>query len=184
MARVIVLVAAILALLTFAGYLHFSAREYEIRIPESEIQARLSEKLPRTKTYLGLFQLTLENPRLQLLADSGRIRAGLDLQLNIKLGGNREPLNGSVDASGLLRYDAEQGQFYVAEPQIEQLQIPGLPEKHSGKARAVITAALAEYFASNPIYRLKEGDARQAAARLVLKNVAVSDDELVVTMGL
>ncbi|WP_193161110.1 DUF1439 domain-containing protein [Microbulbifer hainanensis] len=184
MVRIIVLIAVILGLLAFAGYRYFSGREYEIRIPESEIQAKLSEKLPRTKTYLGLFQLTLKNPRVQLLEDSGRIRAGLDLQLTIKLGGSREPLSGSVDASGLLRYAPEQGQFFLAEPQIEQLQIQGLPDKHSGKARAVITAALTEYFASHPVYRLKKDDARQAAARLVLKNVAVSGDELVVTMGL
>lgn len=184
MARVIVPAAIILALLAFAGYLyHHHGHEYELRISEAQIRDKLAEKLPRTKTYLYVFQLTLSNPRVALLADSGRIRAGLDLQLNLLIGGH-EPLSGSVDVSGRLRYAPDEGQFYLAEPQIEQLQLRGLPEKYADKARAVIATAMTEYYANHPIYRLKAGDIKQSAARLVLKDVSVSGDTLVVTLGI
>ncbi|MFC6632272.1 DUF1439 domain-containing protein [Microbulbifer taiwanensis] len=184
MARLVGLFAFVALLLSAAGYLYFAGKEYEIRIPEAEIQARLSEKLPLTKTYFFVFQLTLEEPRVHLLEESGRIGAGLDLTLNVKVGGEGKPLDGSVDASGRLQYDSGEGQFYLAEPVIEQLSIQGLPGKYADRAKKVIELALTEYYATHPIYKLKAGDTKQAAAKLVLKNVSVSGDELVVVLGI
>jgi len=182
MAKTIGFGAAILALVA-AGYLYFANRDFQLRISEAQIQQKLADKLPHSKTYLGIFRLTLDNPRVKLLADSGRIRAGLDLQLASELGG-REPLSGSVDLSGRLRYVADESQFYLADVKIEQLQLHGLADKQQRQARLAISAALGEYLSHHPIYRLKPGDFKQAAARLVVKDVRVSGDTLVVTMGL
>lgn len=184
MGRIISVIAAILLALAVAGYLYFSGKHYEVRIPQAQIQQKLAEKLPLTKTYLQIFQITLDNPRVELLADSGRIKAGLDLALNIRIGPVQKPLGGSVDASGTLKYVAGEGQFYLSDPIIEQLSIQGLPERQEDRARAVIEMALSEYFATRPVYTLKASDTRQAAARLVLRDVSVDGDELVVTLGL
>jgi uncharacterized protein with GYD domain len=40
------------------------------------------------------------------------------------------------------------------------------------------------YFADHPLYALKTSDVRQEAAKLALKNVAVENRELVVTLGI
>ena len=68
---------AILAVLIagFGAYLYFSGKEYVVRIPESDLQAKLEEKLPLTKTYLLFFELTLENPRIRLQNGSKRVKA-------------------------------------------------------------------------------------------------------------
>lgn len=182
MARVIAVLLFSLLLLAIAGYLYYSGKDHEIRISEAQIQAKLSEKLPQTKTYLFIFDLTLDNPRIKLQQDSGRIAAGLDLQL--RLGDSDKQLRGSVDASGRLRYASEEGQFYLAQPKIEQLTIEGLPDRYRDKARSAIELALAEYYAKHPVYTLKSGDIKQAAAKLVLKDVRVSGDELIVTLGI
>lgn len=184
MGRLAALLALCITLLAVAGYLHYRSETVEIRIPEQQIRQRLAEKLPLRKTYLYIFELTLENPRVDLREDSGRIVAGLDIRVRIRGGAEDRVLHGTVDASGSLRYAAAKGQFFLAAPKIEQLSIAGLPEERTAQVRAVLETALAEYYADHPIYRLKTGDVKQAAAKLVLKDVAVDGNELVVTMGL
>lgn len=170
-------------LLAVAGYLHYRSENFELRISEQQIRQKLAEKLPLEKTYLYLFELTLENPRVDLLEDTGRIAAGLDIRLRIKGGAEDQVLRGTVDASGTLRYTAAEGQFYLTNPEIERLSVTGLPEKRAAQLRSVIETALSEYYADNPVYQLKSDDIKQAAAKLVLKNVSVDGNDLVVTMG-
>jgi hypothetical protein len=54
---------------------------------------------------------------------------------------------------------------------------PGLPIRGSPKV-------LAKYCVDRPVYTLKAGDVKRAAARLVLRGVTVENRELVVTLGL
>ncbi len=43
---------------------------------------------------------------------------------------------------------------------------------------------MAKYYEENPIYTLRVTDAKQAAARMVLKDVIIENKELVVTLGI
>jgi len=56
--------------------------------------------LALTKTYLFVFQVVFQNPRVVLEDGSGRVNGGLDIALNINVGGDKERLGGSVDISG------------------------------------------------------------------------------------
>jgi Protein of unknown function (DUF1439) len=181
--KIITLIVVVLAIA--AGvYFYVSSKEYVVRIPEKQLQEKLQEKLPISKSYFFIFQVTLDNPRVELTNGNDRINAGLDVVLNIKLGGEEKPLGGSLDASGSIRYEPESGQFYLTDPNIEQFSIQGIPEKHISKATTVMEQALTEYYASHPIYTLKVGDIKQAAAKLVLKSVLVENKELVVVLGI
>lgn len=177
-ALVLLLIAAV------AGYLYFSGKEYTVRISESQIQQQLAKKLPIRKSYLLIFEITLDNPRVQLRDGSKRVEAGLDLTLNITLDKNPEPLGGSIDVSGGVRYEAEKGQFFLTDPLIENFAVQGVPPKYIKKVNKLLTKALAEYYEDHPIYMLKRGDAKQAFARMVLKDVTVEGKELVVTLGI
>ncbi|SHE87678.1 Protein of unknown function [Microbulbifer donghaiensis] len=184
MARVIAVIAAILLALAFAGYLYYSGKEYTVRISEAEIQRNLTEGLPLSKSYLSIFELTLDNPRVELLADSGRIAAGMDLTLRIKAVDDRRKINGSVDISGLPQYVPAKGEFYLEDLKIDRLSLEGLPDKQAERTRMVIEAALAEYYRRHPIYKLKATNIRQVMAKLALRRVSVDGDELVVVLGI
>lgn len=183
--RKILVVATIVLLLAIAGiYFYFSGKEYILKIPEITIQQKMAEKLPLTNSYFFIFRVTFDNPRVELTDGSERINAGLDVILNIKLSAEETPLGGSIDVSGGIRYAPEEGQFYLTDPVIEDLSIQGIPDKYLTKATTVLEKALADYYADHPIYKLKSGDAKQVAARLVLKNVVIENEELVVTLGI
>ena len=104
--------------------------------------------------------------------------------LNIRINDNEKPLGGSVDVSGTIKYMPEEGAFYLTQPDIENLLIEGLSEKYKSKASTVIEKALTNFYSSRPIYTLKSSDAKQIAAKMVLKNLVVKEKNVVVTLGI
>lgn len=178
-----IIVGIVLLVAIASAYFYFAGKEYVFRFSETEIQNTLEESLPLTKTYLFIIQVTLENPRVQLENGSSRVNAGLDVVLNITVGQNPDPLGGSVDVSGGVRYVSESGQFFLTDPMIERLQIQGVSDIYTEKVNSALSKALSEYYSENPIYTLSALDVKQATVRLVLKKVIVENQELVITLG-
>ena len=173
-----------LLLLGMAGYLFYSGKTYEVRISRAQIEQKLAENMPIQKTYLKIFDLTLDSPRVALEHSNDLIKAGLDIRLQILGPGRAREFNGSVDASGALKYVAGDGQFYLSGLVIDKLSIEGLDPQKVAKLRGILQTALGEYLAARPIYTLKGDEFKGIAAKLVLRDVAVSNDALLVTLGL
>jgi hypothetical protein len=159
-------------------------KEFVLQIPEDELQAKMDESLPLTKTYLFIVDVTLSNPRVDLTEGSDRINAGLDVTLNIKFEGQDQELGGAVDISGGVRYEPTTGEFFVIETVVENLAIEGLPEEFTNQANAAVGSVLQAYYESYPIYTLRRTDVKKAAARLLLKSIVVENEEFVVTLEL
>jgi len=178
-------VIAILAVLGIGAVtLYFySDHQIEIRLSEEELLQAVTKKLPFRKTYLIVFDVNLDNPRIMLVDGTNRVAAGLDVMVEAKIG-KKPPVRGSVDLSGNVRYAPEDGEFYLVKPEIEKLTVEGISLSDSERVDEVLTKALASFFKNRPIYTLKESDTKQAAARLILKNVAVDGGELILTLGL
>lgn len=184
MKRVAFVVVIILMALMAGAYYYFSGKEYVVRLSESDIQRKLEEKLPLTKTYLFIIQVTLNNPRVHLENGSKRVNAGLDVIFNITLNNHPKPIGGTVDVSAGILYLAEKGQFFLTSPIVEKLEVQGIPQQYTDKANMALTKALAEYYAKHPIYTLNTANTKQAAARMILKDVIVENKQLVVTLGI
>jgi hypothetical protein len=165
-------------------YLVFGNSDIEIRVPEANLQSKLAEKLPLSKTYLFIFDVTLDEPRLDLDEQSDRILAGLNVDLVIRLGGRELPLKGTIDASGSVNYQAETGEFFLLEPVIENLEIDGLEAVYEERVQKALSKAITEFYSTRPIYALEGRTTKEAAAKLLLKDVDVDGEELVVTLGL
>ena len=157
---------------------------FDIRISETKIQSTLSEKLPLEKTYLKIFDVTLNNPRVDLLKENDRVQGGLDVVLVISAFGKTLDFDGTIDASGGVHYVPDEEAFYMTDPVVEALAIEGLPEKYKGQVEKVIASAIEEFYASRPVYRLEDRSMKESAAGMVLKDVKVGGDDLVVTLGL
>lgn len=175
---------AIIMAVVIGGFIYFSGKEYIVRLSETQIQEKLEKKLPLTKTYLFVIEVTLNNPRVKLEEGSERVKAGLDVEFNISLGKNKEPLGGTVDVSGSVRYEAEKAQFFLDSPIIENLKVQGIPQQFTSKANKALAKALVQYYKVNPIYTLRATDIKKATAKMVLKKVVVENKELVITLGI
>lgn len=179
----------LVALLVFAvaigsGYYYFSGKNYVLRFTESQLQEKLNAKFPLTKTYLLIFNISLDNARVHLLDGAQRVAVGLDIVLDINVGKETRPLGGKLDISGSVNYLAETGQIFLTDPVIENLSLQGVPEAYIGKLNLILTKALTNYYAEHPIYTLKSTDVKQAVVKLVLKDVRVENHELVLKIGM
>jgi hypothetical protein len=184
MKKATIILIALLIITAGLTFYYFSEKEYVFRLTESQIQEKLNKNLPLTKSYLFIFQVTLDNPRVTLTNGSKRVGAGLDVILNIQIGNESKPLSGSIDVSGGVKYLPDKGQFFLTDSVIENLKVEGVPAKYTEKVNSVLTKALAIYYAEHPIYSLRASDVKQAAVRLVLKDVIIQNSELVVTLGI
>jgi len=180
---VITIVAAVLATL-IGVYAYYSGKEYVVRVSEQEIINKVDEKLPVTKRYLLIFEITLENPRIFLEEGSDRVKGGLDVVFNVKVNNNPKPFGGSVDISGGVKYQPESGEFYLTKPVVEKLAVQGLTDEYADKFSNFLGKALNEYYSKNPIYTLSASRGNEAIAKMVLKRVVVENKELVLTLGI
>lgn len=182
--RGLLLITSLLIVSLATAWWFLASRSLQIRISEAEILAALAPRFPLAQTHFLVLQLELDSPRLRLLEDRNRIAMGIDARLAVSVGRQREPIGASVDLETGLRYVANEAAFYLDQPLITALDVSGVPEKWSERAREVLSAAAGVAVTRTPVYRLKSDDARQAAARMVLRDVRVEGNELVVTLGL
>ena len=182
--RAVILTTLLIAAAIASVYYYFYGREYVYRFTEAQIRQALSKRLPFTKSYLLIFAITLDHPRITLVNGSDRVRAGLDIKLNVRVGHEFLPLGGSLDASGGVRYDQNAGQLFLTQPKIEHLELQGVPEQYASGVASALSEALGAYFADHAIYTLNSLDSKELAARLVLKSVTVKEQYLVVTLGI
>lgn len=184
MMRNIVVGLIAIILLGVGVFFLISQNDYVFRFSEADLRERVDQRLPWTKRYLFIFDVTVDNPRIDLVEGSDRVAGGVDILLNITLGGSELPLGGAVDVSGNVLYQSEDGEFFLTDPEIENVRVEGVPERFSNQANEAISMALREFYRTRPIYSLQGTDASHVAARLVLKDVVVEDEHLVVTLGL
>lgn len=76
------------------------------------------------------------------------------------------------------------GEFFLTGPTIDQLSVQGIPKKYTKKANLFLIKAISEFYSKHPIYTLKQYDLKQLAAKTILKDVVVENNELVVRLGI
>lgn len=182
-------IGAVICLTITAGALAWSlwGNRFQVVITEQQIVDKLHEKFPFRKTFFRLLDLTLQDPEILLEEGSNRVAFGLEIQTNIRLAVNGDPygpLIGRIKLSGLVRYDANTAQFFLDEPRVERLEIQNVPESWSERLNQAATKAVSEILSRAPIYRLNSADLKQAAARVVLRDVVVKDKKVFVTLGM
>lgn len=166
-------------------YVFFKGERYTFSFTETQIRDKLDEKFPIEKSYLALFSVRYENPRVDLVDGSREIHVGADAMVDVVI--NDVELSGSTDIVTEVGYDSQEGQFYLYDPQMTTLQVSPLSEKfkkYEKKVMDIGNEMVREYFDRVPIYKLRRNDVRTAAARLLLKEVKVEGEVLYVTLGL
>lgn len=156
---------------------------HEIKITNEQIAKQLEKRFPITKTYLLIFDLTIENPSVMLKENSDRVTTQLEFQINITGQSDQQLLRGSGTATSGIAFDKKSGELYLTESTIDSLDTEGIPEAYRQQTNEVLGMALKEYLDNFPIYTLKAADVKTAIAKLFVKSVIIRDGVLVVTLG-
>jgi hypothetical protein len=152
-----------------------------IKLTADEIQEKLDKAFPVTQRYLLVFELTLADPVVQLTEGSDRIGFGLSAGTNVRVEGKN--VEGRAIMSTALEYDPERGALFLAEPRVESLKMPVLPEEYEDDVLVAANLAASKYLKHYQVYKLKEADFKQRMAKAFLKNVVVRDGAVRLTFA-
>jgi Protein of unknown function (DUF1439) len=152
-----------------------------IRFTPAELEAKLVERLPLRRTFLSLFDVELDRPKIGLDATEGRISAGFDLGLRSAL--SARVLNGTVRFSGTPRYDAATRSIVLDRARIEQLDLVGLPQGMRDRLVDVATLVAKDVLEQRPLYTLKPEQLRWAGTPMAPRGIRIADDRLVIDLA-
>ncbi|MBL8824803.1 MAG: DUF1439 domain-containing protein [Planctomycetia bacterium] len=157
-------------------------KRFDIVVTEQEVQETVVERFPMTKSILQVAAVTFESPVIHLDEKANLIHASLDCKITIK--GVPFDMRGTTQITGQMEYRPDQGAFYLQELQIKKIDLRGVPAQWEVKARDAMAMVAREVMRAFPVYRLKEANLKERAARLVLKKVRVEQGQMILTMGI
>jgi hypothetical protein len=156
------LIGLVAGLATFGGA---SAGAPSYRVSLQQLQDVLAQRFPVRYPVAGLFDVTLDVPRLFLLADLNRLGAGLPLRAAGPA--LRRSHGGQIDVDFNLRYEPADQTIRAQRLRVERLQVDGL----TGEAQALLERSAADF-------------ARQALFEVVLHRLRPQELALADAMGL
>ena len=98
-------------------------RSYALTL--AQLQELISKKFPQRRSFSGLMELTLLNPRLRLLPETNRLGTLIDLSASELLMGTR--YSGTMDLDYGIQFDAKDGRIRMADVHVGKLDFPAVP---------------------------------------------------------
>lgn len=138
---------------------------------EVQLVERLARQFPLRTRVLGIFEVEVTNPRVQLQPDSNRIATRLDYALGSALAGSRRTL-GQLQLSYALRYEPSDQTVRLSEVRAEAVDAGAEPVPEAGGASPgaprlqQLAGLLAQsLLKDHVVYRFKPEDLRAAEGR-------------------
>ena len=148
-----------------------------IDIDQAQLQARLDAVFPQKHCTMMVACITLSQPVVKLTEGSPRIGMSTDILVTL---GHRE-MPGQVTFSGVLRYVRYQGDFFLDDVQVDKFSLTGVSPDMVQVVKQRGPDALRRALQGHPIYTLRGDSARQALAKLAVRDVEVVDGKVRVT---
>jgi hypothetical protein len=154
----------------------FAPRAF-IDVDQAQLQQRLDTYFPQKHCTMMVACVTLSRPVVRLTEGSPRI--GLSADILVTLGHREMP--GQVTFSGVLRYVRYEGDFFLDDVQVDKFSLTGVSPDMVQVVKQRGPDALRRALQGHPIYTLRGDSARQALAKLAVRDVQVVNGKLRVT---
>lgn len=145
-----------------------------VEISPEEISSRLEASFPVTRD-LAIAELELTEP--EILLQEGADDLGLRLAVRVTIA--VFAVEGTLAVKGKLRYQPEEAAFYLDEPEVRELVVPGLPEDHLPEIIEAINVALRTVLPRVAVHVLEEGP-----TRMFLRSVEVTGTKIIAVLGI
>jgi len=168
-----------------AGALYyFSTTRYKVTITQEQIDKTLRAKFPFSKTVLGLVHIQFANPVVTLLPASDRIQVSVEANLAPSTQEGAKTRIGTLVATTGIRYNAETRQFFLSNIEIQNFTLIGVSQNIMEKAKPLIAQGSKAYLETHPVYTIVDKNAGTKLARMLLKDIQVTNQEIHITLGL
>jgi Protein of unknown function (DUF1439) len=152
-----------------------------LTLTPGQLQNTLAKGFPFTKNYLGFFDVTFANPQLAMQPDTKRILSGIEASFKNPLTGT--PYSGKLNISSALGYDPATRSVLLKEPQLENLDIPGLSPALVGQLTRVANLVAQEKLKEYPIHSFQPGELNFFGIPMEPKGIEVTARGLLVNLA-
>ncbi|OIO58102.1 MAG: hypothetical protein COX57_00475 [Alphaproteobacteria bacterium CG_4_10_14_0_2_um_filter_63_37] len=156
------------------------ALSFDLTFSADEIRDKVGQAMPLVRDYKGV-GVSLAQPSVTLDGQTQEIAVGAvgtALVSGMPLG------SFTAAVAGKLRFDAEQGAFYLDQPRLAEFHSPGLSPLYEKTVKVVAGALLTDWLTKHPIYTLKEDSLKEKLLKATLEEVVVEDGQLRVRLKL
>ncbi|NET10016.1 MAG: DUF1439 domain-containing protein [Symploca sp. SIO2B6] len=179
MKRSKVTLVIIVAIATILIALFVFPRELVVKIPQHQIQQHIEAEFPIEKDLLLLIA-QIRNPIVSLDKTSERVTLTVEIAINVI--GASERI-GRASLSSAIEYQSDQGIFYLDNIRLDSFNFDLFPNQYLDKVISIINAISSDVIETIPIHTLDTDQFEQRTIKWVLKDVAIADNELVLTLG-
>ncbi|KNZ32150.1 MAG: hypothetical protein AD742_13665 [Methylibium sp. NZG] len=134
-----------------------------IVVSQERLQALVARRFPVTRRYLELFDVTVAAPRLTLLPELNRLATKLDVSASDRL--LRRPMNGSIDLTSALRFDAADNTVRLADVRVDSFVLGDAPGPLQNQLSRIGKLLAEEMLDGEVVYTLKPEDVKNAQGR-------------------
>ena len=158
------LLGTTLALLTLAGCGALPSGPRQVDISEAQLLERIASRFPVKQRYLGLFEVTLDQPRLRLLPEENRVGTEVSYLVGLPLPGSSD-IKGKLELSYSLRYEPSDTTLRLTQARVERLDVDGLNAAQAAQVRKLGGLLAEDLMKEAVVHRLKKEDMESLAGR-------------------
>jgi Protein of unknown function (DUF1439) len=151
----------------------------DVDFPLPKLQQSLNNRLPFTKRYLGLIEVTASHAQLGLDAEQGRLLIDMDVKMGLPLGG--KSWSGKLSVSGVMALDDARHAVVLNDTRLDKVALDGLDGTYSGQATQIGGLLARELLQTVPLYNFKPDDLRYAGVTFIPTRITTKANRLVVT---
>ncbi len=153
----------------------------EVAFTAPQLQRTLDNSFPRDFDKLGgLVSARLTNPRLSIPQGDRRLR--LDFDIAVSALGETPVGSGHFAVLSELRYHPATHGLHLDNPELLSVDVPGAGSLLKGGTRGLVNTVLADYAASEPVYRLDDDLLRKLPAGKRIGSTAIENGRVVVRL--
>lgn len=153
-----------LVLLALAGCSALPTGPRQIHISEAQLLERIANRFPVKQRYLGLFEVTLDQPRLRLLPEENRVGTEVRYLVGLPLPGSSD-IKGQLELSYGLRFEPSDTTLRLTQARVERLDVDGLNAAQAAQVRKLGGLLAEDLMKEAVVHRLKKEDMESLAGR-------------------
>ncbi len=153
----------------------------QIDLPQERLQQQLDRRFPLHQRALGVFDIELSHPKLDIIAENDRVALTLDASVSPLLA--RQSWTGSMVISGRLQADQQRNAIYLRDAHVDRFVIDNMDEGRQRQIASVANLLSDKVTKDVPLHSFRPEDLRYAGVQFVLSNISTRPGGLVATVA-
>lgn len=139
----------------------------------AQMQASLDKKFPVDKKYLGIFDLTITNPKVVTQPETKRLMLSFDAKVYTL--GYDHILNSSVNLTTNLAYDLAKHSVVLKDPRLDKVTFAGLSSGQVEGLNQIVAIMVREQLEGVSIYTFKPEQLRYLGTNVEPESLEITD---------